>query len=217
MLYGVEPEEYNIIPAEYKNPLPEWGKPILEYVGPRIMLEADQIIPNFFSSGNRTGRKKLFQLSQSGYLKRHELSTSERHYIAYTLGIEGMRQARYIAPEVNILKAQELIIANQFCKVNQIEEFRFRVEKGLLIGEVILEDNKFSLWCPRIPEARLKSLKTEISLSSHGLIIVAPNLKHICKIIEGLKNLYIPVYMYFVVDNMLNAFWTIEDDVLVPL
>jgi hypothetical protein len=215
MLYGIEPEEYNILTPGYKTPLPEWGGAILEYIGPRIMLEADQIIPNFFSSGNRTGRKKLFQLSQAGYLKRHELSTSREHFIAYTLGKEGMRHTHYMAPEVDIFKAQELIVANQFCIDNEIEEFRFQVSRGLLIGKVMYREHEFSLWCPRKQETRFKSLRTELPLSSHGLIIVAPDLKIICHIAENLKNLYVPVY--FAVDKMLDTFWTIEDNVLVPV
>jgi len=215
MLYNTEPTELRTIPSGFKQPLPQWGEDIVDFLAPRIMMEADQIIPFFFSSGNRKGRKKLFELSRIGYLKRYEISTSESFFIAYTQGYEGMRRTRILVPEINIIKAQELIIANAFCITNNISKFRFWVDKGLLIGEVTVNGEKYSLWCPRQPESRITSLKAEISLSSHGLIVVAPTLRFIYSIAKELKDLNLPIY--FTTDNLLGEFMYLAEGVLTPI
>ncbi|MDD3040407.1 hypothetical protein [Bacteroides sp.] len=218
MLYNTEPTEFNIIqPLNYKNPLPAWGVLILEFIAPRILLGVDTVTKTCFSSGNRTGRKKLIQLALAGYLKRYEISTSERHFIAYSLGLEGMRSTRVIAPEVDIIKAQELIIANEFCHKYVITNFILWPTKSLLVGQIELNGNKYSLWCPRRTEKpkRIKSLQNELPLSSEGLIVIAPNLRYIYTIAEHMTGLYVPVF--FCIDSILDRFMRLDNGVLVPV
>lgn len=218
MLYNVEPTELNVIePLQYKNALPEWGEAILDYVAPRILVGTDNITKACFPSGNRTGRKKLVQLALAGYLKRYEISTSSRNYIAYSLGMEGMRHTRVIAPEVDIVKAQELIIANEFCRKHNIKEFTFGVSKSLLIGQVKIFGSRYSLWCPRQAEKpkRIRSLQNELPLSSRGLIVVAPNLRYVYTVTEHLNGLYAPAF--FCVDAILDRFMQLQNGVLTPL
>lgn len=218
MLHSVEPTEFRISePPIYRSPMPEWAPKILDYVAPRQLVEVNNITKACFSSGNRTGRKKLMQLTKGGYLTRYEISTSERHFIAYSLGLEGMRYTRRIAPEVDMIKAQELIIANHFCAINQIPKFSFNVNSGMLIGKVDIGGQNYSLWCPRIPEKpkRVKSLQNELPLSSQGLVVIAPNLRYIYSITQNMYGFYVPVY--FCIDTILNRFMRLDNDVLVPI
>lgn len=218
MLYNIEPNELRIIPPlPNRNPLPEWGEPILKYVAPRIVVGVDIIIKRCFPSGNRTGRKKLVQLAMAGYLKRYEMSASARYFIAYSLGLEGVRLTKTVAPEVDMLKTQELIIANEFCHSNYVESFTLWPNRSLLIGEVVLNDHTYSLWCPRQIEKprRIKSLQHELPLSSQGLIVVAPNLRLIYSFIEHMTGIYAPIY--FCIDNILDRFMRMENRVLVPV
>jgi hypothetical protein len=216
VLFNTEITNLDIIkPEPYRQPLPEWGEAVLDYVGRRIMLEVDQITPHFWSSGNRSARKKLYYLSKYRYLKRYQLYNSERHFIAYTLDIEGMRYTNYYAPEINLKKAQELIIANEFCVKNNVTDFRFRLTNSLTIGEVKIKEKQYTLWCPRESDKRLKSLQTEIPVSSKGLIIVSPRLKFCYTLIDGLKSLYVPVY--FVTDTLLNQYMCLEGSKILPV
>lgn len=219
MLYNVEPTAFNIVkPLQYKNPLPVWGEPILNYVAPRVLVGVDTITKRCFSSGNRTGRKKLVQLALAGYLKRYEISTSERHFLAYGLGMEGMRYTGMMAPaEIELVKAQELFIANEFCRTHAVSNFTLWPTKSLLIGQVQLANIMFSLWCPRGVEKpkRIKSLNNEIPLSSQGLMVIAPNLRFIYSLADQLSGLYVPVY--FCIDSMLNRFMRLDSGVLVPV
>jgi hypothetical protein len=205
-------------PLPYKNSLPDWGMRVLDYVAPRILVGVDEITRNCFPSGSRKGRKQLVYLSQVRYLKRYELASSDRHYIAYSQGIEGIRKTGIIAPEeINIIKAQELIIANKFCNINNITNFFFKLNsKGLVLGEIQFKGKQYSMWCPRLmeKEKRLKSLLSEIPLSSNGLMVIAPNLKYIYNLADSLKFLYIPVY--FAVDFVLDQFTELVNGVLVP-
>lgn len=219
MIYNTEPTELKIInPLPYKNPLPEWGERVLNYIGPRVMVDVDQITKSCFSSGNRTGRKKLVQLALAGYLTRYEISTdTDRHFIAYTLGLEGMRLKKSYIPTVDMKKAQELIIANAFCRKHKIEKFSFAVSKGLLIGQIAIENTKYSLWCPRQAEKprRIKSLKSEMPLTSQGIIIVAPNLRYIYSIIDQVNGINVPVM--FCIDTILDRLMHLNNGILVPV
>ena len=138
MIYNAEPTEMKSIkPLPYKNPLPEWGERILDYITPRIMVDVNQITKACFLSGNRTGRKKLVQMALAGYLTRYEITTeTDKHIIAYTLGLEGMRIQKAYVQSIGIKKAQELIITNNFCKKNDVTDFAFTVNKSLLIGNI---------------------------------------------------------------------------------
>lgn len=218
MLFDTEPEEINIIEAaQYKKPLPEWAEPILDYVARRVLVSADNINQACFSSGNRTGRKKLVQLALGGYLKRYEISACKNHFIAYSLGMEGMRHTRVMAPQVDIVQAQELIIANEFCRANHIEKFTLWTTKSLLIGQVEIKGSIYSLWCPRQTELprRIKSLHNELPLNSEGLLVVAPNLGFVPALEEYMNGLYIPVY--FCEDRALDQFMRLENGVLIPV
>lgn len=216
MIFNIDVTNLDIVePEPYRQALPEWGDAVLEFVGCRIMVDVDQITSRFWRSGNRSARKKLYDLSRYRYLRRYHLYNSERRFIAYTLGIEGMRRTKYYAPVIGLKKAEEIIIANQFCARNDITEFRFRLNNSLSIGEVKLKNERYTLWCPREPEKRIKSLHTEIPVSSRGLIIVAPRLKFCYTLVDGLKSLYIPVY--FVTDTLLNQFMRLEGNSIIPM
>ncbi len=194
--------------------LPEWGKPILDFIAPRILVEVKDI--NCFPSRSRHNRKRLVQLTQNGFLKRFELTTKEKPIIAYSLGKQGIRETKIITPTLfDLNKAQELIVANKFILFHNITEFHLWVNKGLLIGEIKLEDKRFSLWCPRQPETRLKSLRKEIPLGVNGLIVLAPNLKHVYPLATQLSDIRLPIY--FVVDSALKRFMRLEDGILVPV
>ncbi len=198
----------------YLAPLPEWGKPILDFIAPRILVEVNDI--TCFPSRSRHNRKRLVQLAQNGFLKRFELTTAEKPVIAYSLGDQGIRETKIIVPTLFSLdKAQELIIANKFILFHNITEFRLWVSRGLLIGEITLESKRFSLWCPRKPETRLKSLRKEIPLGINGLIVLAPNLKHVYPLATQLSDIRLPIY--FVVDSALKRFMRLEDGILVPV
>ena len=198
----------------YLASLPEWGKPILDFIAPRILVEVADIA--CFPSKSRHNRKRLVQLAQNGYLKRFELITEKKPIVAYSLGSQGVRATKIITPNCfSLIKAQELMMANKFILLHNITEFRLWVTKGLLIGEITLEDKRFALWCPREPETRLKSLRKEIPLGVSGLIVLAPNLKYVYPIATQLSDIRVPIY--FMVDSALKCFMRLENGVLVPV
>lgn len=221
MLFGLEPSELIIRePLQYIRELPPWGRQIVDFVGQRVLLEAKQITQSLFGSGNRTGMKKLFELSQADFLTRYELFClgQEKPIIAYSLGLNGMRATKRVIPQITINKVQEYIIANEFIFTyeNELDGFRFYLENNLLIGEFIIENNRFAIWAPRESEHRIKSLQIETS-SHDGVMVIAPNIKQMRTYSEILQRLNLNKPLYFTTDMGLDRIWQIQDELLVPL
>jgi len=195
--------QVNIIEPNFKSPLPPWGEPIINYLRDRILVSADQLNRLFWSKGSRKGKKKLYELSRYGYLLRYEIETSQEHQIAYTLGPEGMKLTKRIIPDLGIRKAQEILIANKFIDANGISDFNLWVGKTLLIGDVVIDGNKYALWCPIGEEVRTASLNTEVGVSYAGLIVVAPTLKFVYDYNRKLKGFF---SIYYTTQNLLTEF-----------
>jgi|LSQX01.1.fsa_nt_gb hypothetical protein len=199
--------QLNIIEPSFKSSLPEWGIPIIKYVSEHILVTANQLNKIFWPKGSRKGKKQLFNLARCGHLMRYEIETSKEYEVAYTLGPEGIRLARRIIPDVNIQKAQELLVANEFLHTNKIYDFNLWVGKSLLIGDLTLDKDRYALWCPVGNETRTSSLKTEVGLKYQGLIVVAPTLKYVYDYIRKIDGFF-PVH--YTTRNLLNEFLSIE-------
>ncbi|MGB4701170.1 MAG: hypothetical protein WBI01_01555 [Syntrophomonadaceae bacterium] len=204
------------IPGTKWGDLPEWGEPILRLLNERIFMTNQQIAKFFPIYGKGNVKRKLIKLADMNYLRRYEITTvnQTKPITGYTVGEEGFRITRKLIPELTCNKALEFIAANEFCTANGIEKPVFWVSKGLLVGEVKIDDQKYALWCPRQYDDRIQSLKSEVELSCRGLIVVSPSLKLISQI-AGDIDIYVPVY--FTTDSLLTDFMQYKDGSIQPL
>jgi len=221
MLFGTQPTEIIIRePDPYMAELPYWGRSIVQFVGDRLFLEADQIIHTLFGSGNRTGKRKLYELSKMDFLTRYELYCldQEKPIIAYSLGTRGMRVTRRLAPVVSINRAQEYIVVNEFLFTHQhtLDKYKLYHEKSLLTAEFTIDNNRLAIWAPREDEHRLKSLITETSLHN-ALVTITPTRQSMERYAKLLVNLNLNKPLYFAYDNRLEIIWQMVDGVLEQL
>lgn len=222
MIRNLEPKEIILRePTSYVADLPIWGKQIIDFITPRYLLDADQIVSSLYGRGNRTGKKKLYQLSSWDFLKRYEIYCigEKTPIIAYTLGTRGMRLTGKLAPVVSLEKAQEYIIANDYIFSNQhrVGKNKLYQDSTLLIGEVYIDKYRLGLWCPRNEEEnRIKSLAFELT-PYKGLITIAPNKKCMSSYHEQIKSLNINKPIYFTNDLELEKLWYSEDEILKEL
>ncbi len=194
-------------PEPYTSDLPKWGRPILELVGKHYFLEAEQITDNLFGSGNRTGKKKLFELSQKDFLTRYEIYCKDKEVpiIGYTLSENGARVTRYIPPRISLNRALEYIIANEFffMRGHLLDGWKLLSGSQLLIGELLIDGQKFGLWAPREEDTRIKSLLTE-TMGLQGLIVIAPSELTLTIISTRLEALNLNKPIYYTIDSELE-------------
>ncbi len=197
--------------------VPIWGHALIDFIAPRYLLEADQIVSSMYGTGNRTGKKKLYQLSKWDFLKRYELycKEQEKPIIAYTLSNRGMRKTTQLEPVVTLDKAQEYIIANDYIFMNEsaLENVKLYRESTLLIGEVTIQGNRLGLWCPRhTEETRIKSLVYELT-PFDGLIVIIPNKKIMQHYREELEKVNYSKLIVYTTDKELDKTWIIRDNI----
>lgn len=213
-------EDGHMEPTITKNPstawgdLPEWGKPILTLLNDRIFMTNQQIAKFFPIFGRGNIKRKLNKLADMNYLRRYEITGFPKLITGYTVGDEGFRVTGKIIPELNCKKALEFIAANDFCDANGVLKPIFWVSKGLTVGEVKIDDQKYALWCPRQYDPRIGTLKSEVELSCRGVIIVSPSLKLISQI-AGEIDIYVPVF--FTTDGLLTDFMQYKDGSIQPV
>lgn len=222
MIFDLTPIEIILRePSPHMPDLPIWGQEILDFVAPRYLLEAEQVTTSLYGRGNRTGKKKLYQLSKADFLKRYELYCEERErpVIGYALGNRGMRITRKLAPEITMDKMQEYIIANEFIFINdhKLDKRKLAGKSTLIIGEVSIKHERLGLWCPRNEsESRIKSLAFEAT-PYKGLIVIAPNQSLMLEYFNQLKNININKPIYYTSDSNLETLWHNEDGILSEL
>ncbi|WP_054692423.1 hypothetical protein [Syntrophomonas palmitatica] len=203
-----------IVPSTAWGDLPEWGEPILRILNERIFLTTSQITKCFPIYGRNNMRRKLNKLADMNYLRRYELTKENNIITGYSIGEEGCRETRKIIPEITYEKALEFIAANEFCFANGIVKPVFWVSKGLTVGEIVINEQKYALWCPRKMDPRINSLKSEVSLSCRGIIIVTPTVKLIHIIAQNLDT-FMPVI--FTTDVLLTELMEYKNGSIQPI
>lgn len=189
---------------------------VLKMLSDHIIMTEDQLRHTCWGTGNRNAKKRLEHFAKYALLKKHEFKNQDKTKItAYSLGPTGCLITKRGIPEFDLQKATEIIAFNQFYMAyqQQIKEFQAWVGNDLLIGEIEMNKQKYSVWCPRQEDLRVQGLKSEIPIGNN-LLVIAATMPLVYWCVEVLKTL--PVKQWFTVDNLVlsSIVMQVEDDTL---